>query len=204
MVIRQELEIGQLRSHLAEESLARRRCEDNRRREGRFLEAVIGQCKGDNVPLTDTSCSDFCRRNQVTLPVCKALCETKVPPCSYWHQDTRKDPIVSFEDVTNRTRRANSETELWQHRLEAYRELRRERDTEQEQVWEEGAVEEEKEVVWNPETSELPQIQVIQLSNVTACHQVSCVSHNDTDTVACLDFSMLDKPAGFFRLQSGC
>ena len=46
-------------------------------------------------------------------------------------------------------------------------------------------------------------IQVIQLSNETECHQLSCVTHDDSNVVACLDFTHLNKSAGFFRLQSG-
>jgi hypothetical protein len=192
VTIRQELELARLRARLAEETLARTRCQDNRRREGHFLEAVIAQCKGDNVPLTDTSCTDFCRMNQVNLPVCKAVCQTKIPSCSYWHKDTIKPPLVTFEEVTNRSRRAGQEE--WLGRLRAYRELRGERDT--------GEAEREEED-WGTEGAGDQTVQVIQLSNETECHRLSCVSHLGLATIACLDFQLVDRPAGFFRLQSG-
>ena len=217
MVIQQEVEIGRLREELAAESMARKKCQDNRRREGNFLETVINQCKGDNVPLTETSCTDFCRQNQVQVPVCAALCQTEVTPCSYWHRDTVKDPIVSFEEVTNRTRRENTKTEKWLNRLEAYRELRTTRDTEDvtrggSGAWE-GAGREVDSVfgtymqTWDMEDSQDTSVQqpyqLILPSNETECHQLSCVTHPNYNTVACLDFNLIDKSANFFRLQSG-
>jgi hypothetical protein len=194
VAIRQELELARLRARLAEETVARTRCQDNRRREGHFLEAVIAQCKGDNVPLTDITCTDFCRRNQVKLPVCKAVCQTKIPSCSYWHKDTIKPPLVTFEEVTNRTRRVAAGQEEWLGRLRAYRELKGQRDA--------GEVEREEEN-WEGEGASGQTVRVIQLSNETSCHRLSCVSHPGLDTIACLDFQLVDRPAGFFRLQSG-
>ena len=217
LVIEQELEIVRLREALDAETLARSRCQDNRRREGSFLEAIIDECKRDNVPLTDWSCSEFCRKNQVTLPVCKALCQTEVPPCSYWHKDTHKAPIVSFEEVTNRTRREESKAEIWLERLQEYREMGSERIARE---LETGVPEElnsridsredlvnfagyEGGIVSEDENYGSQFIQVIQLSNETECHQLSCVTHDDSNVVACLDFTHLNKSAGFFRLQSG-
>ena len=46
-------------------------------------------------------------------------------------------------------------------------------------------------------------IQVVQLSNESECHQLSCITHDDSDVVACLDFTHINKSAGFFRLKSG-
>ena len=209
-MIQQELELGRLREELDAETLARSRCQDNRRREGAFLEAIIGECKRDNVPLTDSSCSEFCRRNQVKLPVCKALCQTKVPPCSYWHKDTHKAPIVSFEEVTNRTRREESKTDIWLERLQEYREMGKERNTREDK--ENNLVEEANHVIEEVDHGEHDDvmenyggqfIQVVQLSNETECHQLSCITHDDSDVVACLDFTHINKSAGFFRLKSG-
>ena len=219
MAIQQAVELADLRVRLAEETLARTRCQNNRRREGAFLEAVINQCKGDNVPLTEPTCSDFCRRNQVLLPVCKALCQIKVPSCSYWHQDTHKAPITTFEEIHNRSRREEGRADVWLTRLQTYRELRRERDTEAvavgnhvnvEEETQDSKVEEEKkdskaeegEVVW--EDSGIQTLRVIEASNATMCHHLSCVNHEAMDTVACLDLNLLDKSAGYFRLNSGC
>ena len=217
LVIQQELELGRLREELEAETLARSRCQDNRRREGSFLEAIIDECKRDNVPLSDSSCSEFCRKNQVKLPVCKALCQSKVPPCSYWHKDTYRAPIVSFEEVTNRTRREESKTDIWLERLQEYREMGNERHTREYKETSKledtnDVIEEEAEELVNSakhddvmevENYSSQFIQVVQLSNETECHQLSCVTHDDSDVVACLDFTHLNKSAGFFRLKSG-
>ena len=220
LVIQQELELGRLREALDAETLARSRCQDNRRREGSFLEAIIGECKRDNVPLSDSSCSEFCRKNQVQLPVCKALCQSKVPPCSYWHKDTHKAPIVSFEEVTNRTRREESKTDIWLERLQEYREMGSGRNRREYKEAGSRTLEDTNDVIEETEDLVDPAkhdeatvmevenygsqfIQVVQLSNETECHQLSCVTHDDSDVVACLDFTHLNKSAGFFRLKSG-
>ena len=90
-VVDQEFRIKSLEEELARVREGRKKCERQRRREGAFLEAVVTQCRGDNVPLSDLRCGEFCTRYKVRTPVCRALCETRAPPCSYWHQDTATD-----------------------------------------------------------------------------------------------------------------
>ena len=66
-VIIQEARIKELEETVTLLTDQKKRCERHRKREGKFLESVIQRCRGDNVPLTDTSCQDFCDRNKVSL-----------------------------------------------------------------------------------------------------------------------------------------
>ena len=111
VVIAQEARIKDLEWSVASLTDQKRRCEKHRKREGKFLESVIAKCKGDNVPLTEISCSEHCKKNkvsmsqlerlsqwkfQVKVAVCKSLRQTKHPPCSYWHQDTYRKISWNF------------------------------------------------------------------------------------------------------------
>ena len=91
VVIAQEARIKELQVAVKQLTDQKKKCDRHRKREGKFLESVITQCKGDNVPLTDLSCSKFCRGHKVKEAVCRALCATKLPPCAYWHQDTLRN-----------------------------------------------------------------------------------------------------------------
>ena len=66
-VIIQEARIKELEETVTQLTDQKKRCERHRKREGKFLESVIHRCKGDNVPLTDISCEDFCDRNKVFI-----------------------------------------------------------------------------------------------------------------------------------------
>lgn len=64
-MIAQEVQIKNLENKVEELTEQKKKCERHRKREGKFLESVIKSCKADNVPLTDTSCSEFCSKNKV-------------------------------------------------------------------------------------------------------------------------------------------
>ncbi len=64
-VIAQEGRIKELEVAVKQLTEQKEKCERHRKREGKFLESVINKCKGDNVPLTDTSCDGFCKRHKV-------------------------------------------------------------------------------------------------------------------------------------------
>ena len=64
-VIAQEGRIKELEVAVKQLTEQKEKCDRHRKREGKFLESVINKCKGDNVPLTDRSCDDFCRRHKV-------------------------------------------------------------------------------------------------------------------------------------------
>ena len=65
VVIAQEGRIKELELVVKQLTEQKKKCERHRKREGKFLESVINKCKGDNVPLTDSSCDDFCKRHKV-------------------------------------------------------------------------------------------------------------------------------------------
>ena len=67
VVIAQEAKIKDLEARVDSLTEEKKRCERHRKREGKFLESVISKCKGDNVPLTDNSCSEKCKLNKVTI-----------------------------------------------------------------------------------------------------------------------------------------
>ena len=186
-LISQELKIEELKRENILLRDSKRKCERNRKREGHFLESLINQCKGDNVPLTDKRCSKFCKKNKVKLPMCKALCETRVPSCSYWHQDSYKAPLESFETVTNRSRRTTDELvdAHWMSRLRAYREIR---ETDQE----------EKDLHSNNTDhldlgeSEKQEFKVHKPLKTARCENIACVSHESMNDVACLDLEKIN------------
>ena len=64
-VIAQEVRIKELELEVKQLTEQKEKCDRHRKREGKFLETVINKCKGDNVPLTDRSCDDFCKRHKV-------------------------------------------------------------------------------------------------------------------------------------------
>ena len=196
MVITQEMEIKGLREENAVLKESKRKCERNRKREGRFLESVITQCKGDNVPLTDQRCTDFCRENKVKVPLCKALCETRAPPCTYWHRDTYKPPSVPPEELFNRTRRTSDEllNEHWMGRLRTYREIA-------ENINDAVEAEDDENVTSDPwvnyfSDSQQAEYKVIAPDPTANCSNIACVNHENLADVACLDLGKIDLRPG--------
>ena len=94
VVIGQELRIKELEQSVKQLTEQKKKCERHRKREGKFLESVINKCKGDNVPLSDISCSDFCKRNKVVII---GLC-----------QNIRYNSLTSCGDVTHERRLKSS------------------------------------------------------------------------------------------------
>ena len=67
VVIGQELRIKELEQTVKQLTKQKEKCARHRKREGKFLESVINKCKGDNVPLSDVRCTEFCNKNKVHI-----------------------------------------------------------------------------------------------------------------------------------------
>ena len=145
-------------------------CKATRRRERHFLKNVINFFQQDEGNLTEASCEEMCKKNKVQGAMCKELCKTKDPPCTYWHNDIYNSPRVKREAIDK-----NSDEKV---------------EAEKDDSWD----------MCRTEQEAVHDVQVVQLSVLTPCNHISCISPSNTSLVACFDF---EDTARLRPLQSG-
>jgi hypothetical protein len=181
-VIQQEFDLGKLKAKLAEKAAAQKHCKKSRRKERSFLVSLISQYKGKTASLTAISCKEACRRKKVKPLDCRELCEPKVAPCLHLHGDSYNSSTGAW--LPSGRTGGSVKSRLARRAVS-------------------GAVPHEEKYPWDTgERGSVQRFRVIQLSNLTDCFALSCVSHPNTSRVACLDLSTAARPVSSYASSS--
>ena len=95
-ILLQDEKISRLNQQIHELTELNKKCDKHRKRQLRFLQTLINSFKGDNVPLSDSVCTQECKKHNVKSKLCHFLCVTAAAdeidngnykPC---HQSWRK------------------------------------------------------------------------------------------------------------------
>ena len=96
-ILLQDEKISRLNQQIHELTELNKKCDKHRKRQLRFLQTLINSFKGDNVPLSDSVCTQECKKHNVKSKLCHFLCVTAAAdeidngnykPC---HQSWRKE-----------------------------------------------------------------------------------------------------------------
>ena len=86
-ILLQDEKIARLNQQILELTELNRKCDKQRKRQLRFLQNLINSFKGDNVPLSESVCTQECKKHQVKSKLCNVLCTAtstngNYKPCS--------------------------------------------------------------------------------------------------------------------------
>ena len=73
-ILLQDEKIARLNQQIHELTVLNRKCDKHRKRQLRFLQALINSFKGDNVPLSENVCTRECQKYNVKSNLCNMLC----------------------------------------------------------------------------------------------------------------------------------
>ena len=118
----QDEKISQLNQQIHELTKLNRKCDKHRKRQLRFLQTLINSFKGDNVPLSDSVCTQECKKHNVKVKICHFLCTASTtmtvkkesdnyyrPPClQSWRKQFNKQMRKYDEKKNNSVRYRSS------------------------------------------------------------------------------------------------
>ena len=82
-ILLQDEKITRLNQQIHELTELNRKCDKQRKRQLRFLQTLIDSFKGDNVPLSESMCTQECKKHQVKSKLCNILCTTTSTNSNY-------------------------------------------------------------------------------------------------------------------------